>query len=87
MEKEEEKEAWPELGSEAKSFRGRSTGLAQEGAFAWNKTKKLQTTTHMLHKRNCGVGTKLINITSCLNNLKKPEFSAQKRWPVPGQHV
>lgn len=39
-------------------------------------------------KKNCGVGTKLINIASCLNNpTKKPEFSAQKRWPVPGQHV
>lgn len=71
-----------------KSFCGRSTRLAQKEALCLEQEWNSKPQPHMLLKRNCGVGTKLINIASCLDNpTKKPEFSAQERWPVPGQHV
>lgn len=75
-----------------KSFTRASVGGLQgwlrERPFAWNRNETPNHNPHMLLKRNCGVGTKLINIASCLDNpTKQPEFSAQERWPVPGQHV
>lgn len=89
MEKEGTKTGLVRAGQRGdKSFCGRSTRLVQKGGLRLEQKRNSKPQPHMLLKRNCGVGTKLINIASCLNNpTKKPEFSAQERWPVPGQHV